>query len=216
MICQNCGKREATTHIKRVVNGETSESHLCAECAASDHDEVAVRLLIHLCRRRTVGDVAVAYDRYGDCLLDLPYYVYIDGRRVHLRPCASVYRYRRRPRVLKVLRRVHELYLRKAESQHDESDDERRARRERGEVAYEPDVVTHRRPPFSRGTKAPQAAGKIHSDFEKGFIRAEIVDYDVLVELGSFNAAKEKGKVRSEGKDYVIKDGDVVLFRFNV
>ena len=66
------------------------------------------------------------------------------------------------------------------------------------------------------GTKAPQAAGKIHTDFEKGFIRAEIVDYDVLVELGSFNAAKEKGKVRSEGKDYVVKDGDVVLFRFNV
>ncbi len=66
------------------------------------------------------------------------------------------------------------------------------------------------------GTKAPQAAGKIHTDFEKGFIRAEIVDYDILVELGSFNAAKEHGKVRSEGKDYVIKDGDVVLFRFNV
>ena len=69
---------------------------------------------------------------------------------------------------------------------------------------------------IEKGTKAPQAAGKIHSDFEKGFIRAEIVDYDVLVELGSFNACKEKGKVRSEGKDYVIKDGDVVLFRFNV
>ncbi|MBR1971377.1 MAG: redox-regulated ATPase YchF [Clostridia bacterium] len=69
---------------------------------------------------------------------------------------------------------------------------------------------------IKKGTKAPQAAGKIHSDFEKGFIRAEIVDYDVLVELGSFNNAKEKGKVRSEGKDYVIKDGDVVLFRFNV
>ena len=69
---------------------------------------------------------------------------------------------------------------------------------------------------IEKGTKAPQAAGKIHTDFEKGFIRAEIVDYDVLVELGSFNAAKEKGKVRSEGKDYVIKDGDVVLFRFNV
>lgn len=67
-----------------------------------------------------------------------------------------------------------------------------------------------------KGTKAPQAAGKIHTDFEKGFIRAEIVDYDVLLELGSFNAAKEKGKVRSEGKEYVIKDGDVVLFRFNV
>ncbi len=69
---------------------------------------------------------------------------------------------------------------------------------------------------IENGTKAPQAAGKIHTDFEKGFIRAEIVDYDILVELGSFNAAKEKGKVRSEGKNYVIKDGDVVLFRFNV
>ncbi|MBQ8197477.1 MAG: redox-regulated ATPase YchF [Clostridia bacterium] len=69
---------------------------------------------------------------------------------------------------------------------------------------------------IEEGTKAPQAAGKIHTDFEKGFIRAEIVDYDILVELGSFNAAKEKGKVRSEGKEYVIKDGDVVLFRFNV
>ena len=69
---------------------------------------------------------------------------------------------------------------------------------------------------IEKGTKAPQAAGKIHTDFEKGFIRAEIVDYDVLVELGSFNACKEKGKVRSEGKEYVIKDGDVVLFRFNV
>lgn len=69
---------------------------------------------------------------------------------------------------------------------------------------------------ITKGTKAPQAAGKIHSDFERGFIRAEIVSYDDLVALGSFNAAKEKGKVRSEGKDYVIKDGDVVLFRFNV
>lgn len=69
---------------------------------------------------------------------------------------------------------------------------------------------------IENGTKAPQAAGKIHSDFEKGFIRAEIVDYDTLVELGSFNAAKEKGKVRSEGKEYVMKDSDVVLFRFNV
>lgn len=67
-----------------------------------------------------------------------------------------------------------------------------------------------------KGTKAPQAAGKIHSDFEKGFIRAEIVDWQVLLELGSYTAAKEKGKVRSEGKDYVIKDGDVVLIRFNV
>ena len=66
------------------------------------------------------------------------------------------------------------------------------------------------------GTKAPQAAGKIHSDFERGFIRAEIVNYNQLVECGSFNAAKEKGLVRSEGKDYVIQDGDVVLFRFNV
>ncbi len=68
----------------------------------------------------------------------------------------------------------------------------------------------------TKGTKAPQAAGKIHTDFEKGFIRAEIVDWQILLECGSFNAAKEKGKVRSEGKDYVIKDGDVVLFRFNV
>ena len=69
---------------------------------------------------------------------------------------------------------------------------------------------------ITEGTRAPQAAGKIHSDFEKGFIRAEIVDYNTLVELGSFNAAKEKGKVRSEGKEYVMKDSDVVLFRFNV
>ena len=69
---------------------------------------------------------------------------------------------------------------------------------------------------ITRGTKAPQAAGKIHSDFERGFIRAEIVDWKVLLECGSYVAAKEKGKVRSEGKDYVIKDGDVVLFRFNV
>ncbi len=69
---------------------------------------------------------------------------------------------------------------------------------------------------ITQGTKAPQAAGKIHTDFERGFIRAEIVQYDDLVNLGSFNSAKEKGKVRSEGKDYIIKDGDVVLFRFNV
>ena len=67
-----------------------------------------------------------------------------------------------------------------------------------------------------RGTKAPQAAGKIHSDFERGFIRAEIVAFDDLVACGSMNAAKEKGLIRSEGKDYVIADGDVVLFRFNV
>ena len=69
---------------------------------------------------------------------------------------------------------------------------------------------------ITEGTKAPQAAGKIHSDFEKGFIRAEIVPYEVMIELGGYNQAKEKGKVRSEGKDYVVKDGDVVLFRFNV
>ncbi len=67
-----------------------------------------------------------------------------------------------------------------------------------------------------RGTKAPQAAGKIHSDFERGFIRAEVVPYETLLECGSFNNAKERGKVRSEGKEYEIKDGDVVLFRFNV
>jgi GTP-binding protein YchF len=66
------------------------------------------------------------------------------------------------------------------------------------------------------GTKAPQAAGKIHSDFERGFIRAEIVSYNNLVECKSYNAAKDKGLVRSEGKDYVVQDGDVVLFRFNV
>ena len=69
---------------------------------------------------------------------------------------------------------------------------------------------------ITKGTKAPQAAGKIHSDFERGFIRAEIVDWKVLLECGSYVAAKEKGKVRSEGKEYVIKDGDVELFRFNV
>ena len=67
-----------------------------------------------------------------------------------------------------------------------------------------------------KGTKAPGAAGKIHSDFEKGFIRAEIVTYDDLVSCGSIAAAKEKGLYRSEGKEYVMKDGDVVLFRFNV
>ncbi|NLK74377.1 MAG: redox-regulated ATPase YchF [Clostridiales bacterium] len=66
------------------------------------------------------------------------------------------------------------------------------------------------------GTKAPQAAGKIHSDFERGFIRAEVVSYDNIVECGSYNGAKEKGLVRSEGKDYVVQDGDVILFRFNV
>ena len=66
------------------------------------------------------------------------------------------------------------------------------------------------------GTKAPQAAGKIHTDFERGFIRAEVVSYDDLMACGTMHAAKEKGLVRSEGKDYVIKDGDIVLFRFNV
>ena len=69
---------------------------------------------------------------------------------------------------------------------------------------------------ITEGTKAPQAAGKIHTDFEKGFIRAEIVPYEVMLEMGGYNQAKEHGKVRSEGKDYVVRDGDVVLFRFNV
>ncbi len=69
---------------------------------------------------------------------------------------------------------------------------------------------------ITRGTKAPQAAGKIHTDFERGFIRAEVVGYENLVENGSMSRAKEKGLVRSEGKDYVVQDGDVVLFRFNV
>lgn len=68
---------------------------------------------------------------------------------------------------------------------------------------------------ISKGTKAPQAAGKIHTDFEKGFIKAEVVSYDDLVDAGSFLKAKEKGKVRMEGKEYVMQDGDVVLFRFN-
>lgn len=69
---------------------------------------------------------------------------------------------------------------------------------------------------IKKGTKAPQAAGKIHTDFEKGFIRAEIVAYDDLMECGSYAAAKEKGKVRVEGKEYVFQDGDIALFRFNV
>ena len=69
---------------------------------------------------------------------------------------------------------------------------------------------------IKEGTKAPQAAGKIHSDFEKGFIRAECIDCQLLLECGNYTKAKELGKVRSEGKDYVMKDGDVVLFRFNV
>lgn len=66
------------------------------------------------------------------------------------------------------------------------------------------------------GTKAPQAAGKIHSDFERGFIKAEVVNYKTLLEEGSLAAAREKGLVRMEGKDYVVQDGDVILFRFNV
>ena len=67
-----------------------------------------------------------------------------------------------------------------------------------------------------KGTKAPGAAGKIHSDFERGFIRAEVIGYDELMKAGSMTAAKEKGWIRSEGKDYVVKDGDIMLFRFNV
>lgn len=69
---------------------------------------------------------------------------------------------------------------------------------------------------ITRGTKAPQAAGKIHTDFEKGFIRAEVVAYSDLMDCGSHIAAKEKGLVRSEGKEYVVCDGDIILFRFNV
>lgn len=69
---------------------------------------------------------------------------------------------------------------------------------------------------ITKGTKAPQAAGKIHTDFEKGFIRAEVISFDDLVECGSMAAAKEKGLVRLEGKEYVMQDGDIVLFRFNV
>ena len=69
---------------------------------------------------------------------------------------------------------------------------------------------------ITNGTKAPQAAGKIHTDFERGFIRAEVVHFNDLMECGSMTAAKEKGLVRSEGKEYVMKDGDIVLFRFNV
>jgi len=69
---------------------------------------------------------------------------------------------------------------------------------------------------ITKGTKAPQAAGKIHSDFERGFIRAEVISFENLVSCGSLSSAKEKGLIRSEGKDYVMQDGDVVLFRFNV
>ena len=66
------------------------------------------------------------------------------------------------------------------------------------------------------GTKAPQAAGKIHTDFERGFIKAEVVNYKDLLECGSLAAAREKGLVGMEGKEYVVQDGDVILFRFNV
>lgn len=69
---------------------------------------------------------------------------------------------------------------------------------------------------INKGDKAPQAAGKIHTDFEKGFIRAEVVPYETLIECGNYTTAKEKGKVRVEGKEYVVQDGDVMLFRFNV
>jgi ribosome-binding ATPase YchF (GTP1/OBG family) len=69
---------------------------------------------------------------------------------------------------------------------------------------------------ITKGTKAPGAAGKIHSDFERGFIRAEIVSFEDLTRLGSMNAVNEAGLLRSEGKEYVIADGDIVLFRFNV
>ncbi len=69
---------------------------------------------------------------------------------------------------------------------------------------------------IKKGTKAPQAAGKIHSDFERGFIKAEVVSYDDLMKYGSMLATKEKGLVRLEGKDYVVQDGDIILFRFNV
>ena len=67
-----------------------------------------------------------------------------------------------------------------------------------------------------KGTKAPQAAGKIHSDIERGFIRAEVIAYDDMMKYGSVNAAKEKGQLRSEGKEYVVQDGDMIYFRFNV
>ena len=69
---------------------------------------------------------------------------------------------------------------------------------------------------IKKGTKAPQAAGKIHSDIQRGFIRAETISFDTLMQAGSMANAKEKGLVRQEGKDYVMQDGDIVLFRFNV
>ena len=69
---------------------------------------------------------------------------------------------------------------------------------------------------ITKGTKAPQAAGKIHSDFERGFIRAEVVSYEDLMACGTMAAAREKGLIRSEGKEYIVQDGDIILFRFNV
>ena len=69
---------------------------------------------------------------------------------------------------------------------------------------------------IKKGTKAPKAAGKIHSDIERGFIKAEIVSYDDLIREGSMVSEKEKGLVRQEGKDYIMQDGDIVLFKFNV
>ena len=69
---------------------------------------------------------------------------------------------------------------------------------------------------IKKGTKAPQAAGKIHSDFERGFIKADVISYDDLIANGTMAAAREKGLVRSEGKEYIMQDGDVVLFKFNV
>jgi len=69
---------------------------------------------------------------------------------------------------------------------------------------------------IKKGTKAPQAAGKIHTDFERGFIKAEIVSYNDLIENGTYQKAKESGLVRLEGKEYVMKDGDIVEFKFNV
>ena len=69
---------------------------------------------------------------------------------------------------------------------------------------------------IKKGTKAPKAAGKIHSDIERGFIRAEVINYQDLLDCGSSTVAKEKGLMRLEGKDYIVQDGDVILFRFNV
>ena len=69
---------------------------------------------------------------------------------------------------------------------------------------------------IKKGTKAPKAAGKIHSDIERGFIRAEVINYQQLLDCGSLAAARDKGLIRSEGKEYIMQDGDVVLFRFNV